>query len=312
MATIGTPIHWIGFTAFVLLMLALDLGVFHRSAKEVRPGEALTWTFVWITIAGLFGAGVYHFFGREPALEYFTSYVIEKSLSVDNVFVFIVLFGSFAIPAKQQHRVLFWGVLGALLMRGAFIAVGAAVLHRFHWVTYPLGAFLLITGIRMLRGGGDPDPTKNPLFTRFRRAVRSLPELHGSRFTLVKEGKRYATPLLLALVAIELTDVVFALDSIPAIFAVTDDPFIIYTSNIFALLGLRSLYFAVAGAVAKFHYLKVGLSLVLTFIGTKMVIAGVYKIGIVASLTVVCGLILASIIASLLIKPRDAGLRTAT
>ena len=302
--SIGTPGLWIGFTVFVLTMLALDLGVFHRKAHEVRVREALVWTGVWISLALVFNLGVYHWFGSERAAEFLTGYVIEKALSVDNIFVFIVVFSAFAVPAKLQHRVLFWGILGALIMRAIFIVLGAALLHKFHWVAYLFGAFLVFTGIKLLlQRGGEVHPERNPIFRLFKRFVPSVDDYHDGRFAVVEAGKRYATPLLLVLVAIEATDLVFAVDSIPAIFAVTTDPFIVFTSNIFAILGLRALYFALAGIMGKFHYLKVGLSLVLVFVGGKMLVAGVYKIPILASLGVIGALLAGSIVASLLRRP---------
>lgn len=299
--TIGTPLLWIGFTLFVLAMLALDLGVFHRRAHEVGVREALSWTLVWITLALIFNVGVYHWFGPERALEFLTGYVIEKALSVDNIFVFIVIFSYFAVPAALQHRVLFWGILGALVMRAIFILLGAALLQMFHWVIYLFGAFLVFTGVKLLlQRGSEVHPERNPLFHLFRRLVPSVSGYQGSRFTVVEAGKRYATPLLLVLVAIETTDIVFAVDSIPAIFAITRDPFIVYTSNIFAILGLRALYFALAGVMTRFHYLRVGLALVLAFVGAKMMLTDLYKIPIAASLTVVAALLAGSVVASLI------------
>jgi tellurite resistance protein TerC len=297
--SIGTPLLWIGFTLFVLAMLALDLGVFHRKAHTVRVREALVWTAVWISLALLFNLGVYVWFGAERALEFLTGYVIEKALSVDNLFVFLIVFAVFAVPAALQHRVLFWGILGALIMRAMFIVLGAALLQRFHWVIYIFGAFLVFTGIKLLvQRAGEVHPERNPLFRLFRRCVPAVHDYHGGHFTVVKADKRYATPLLLVLVAIEATDLVFAVDSIPAIFAVTTDPFIVYTSNIFAILGLRALYFALAGMMGQFHYLKVGLSLVLVFVGVKMLLAGIYTIPILASLGVIVALLTGAVMAS--------------
>ena len=302
--SIGTPLLWIGFTLFVLAMLALDLGVFHRKAHAVRVREALVWTAVWISLALLFNLGVYVWFGAERALEFLTGYVIEKALSVDNLFVFLIVFAVFAVPAALQHRVLFWGILGALIMRAMFIVLGAALLQRFHWVIYIFGAFLVFTGIKLLvQRAGEVHPERNPLFRLFRRCIPAVHDYHGGHFTVVKAGKRYATPLLLVLVAIEATDLVFAVDSIPAIFAVTTDPFIVYTSNIFAILGLRALYFALAGMMGQFHYLKVGLSLVLVFVGVKMLLAGVYTIPILASLGVIVALLTGAVVASRLRPP---------
>ncbi len=302
--SVGSPALWVGFTLLVLTLLALDLGVFHRRAHEVRVREALLWTGVWITLALLFNLGVYVWFGSEPALEFLTGYVIEKALSFDNIFVFIVVFAAFAVPPKLQHRVLFWGILGALVMRAVFIVLGAALLHRFHWVIYLFGAFLVFTGIKLLVQRSDEvHPERNPLVRLFRRFIPSVAEYRDGHFTVVEAGKRYATPLLLVLAAIETTDIVFAVDSIPAIFAITTDPFIVYTSNIFAILGLRALYFALADMMGKFHYLKLGLSVVLVFVGAKMLVSGVYKVPILASLAVIVGALGGSIIASLLRRP---------
>src|ERR1043166_613903 len=305
--SIGTPGLWIGFTAFVLTMLAVDLGVFHRQAHKVSIKEALVWSVVWMTLALIFNAGVYHWFGATRGLEFLTGYLIEKALAVDNIFVFAVIFSYFAVPVAYQHRVLFWGILGALVLRAIFIVLGAALLQKFHWVIYLFGAFLILTGIKLLLQGDDEiHPERNPVFRLFKRMVRSVSEYHDGRFFVSKNGKRYATPLLLVLVSVEVTDVIFALDSIPAIFAVTSDPFIVYTSNIFAILGLRSLYFLLAGVMHKFEYLKIGLALVLAFVGTKMVLADIYKIPISVSLGVVAALIVGSMILSLLWSSKSA------
>ena len=298
---IGSPWLWIGFTLFVLAMLALDLGVFHRKTHEISVREALRSTAAWVALAGLFNLGLYYFFGPERALEFLTGYVIEKALSVDNIFVFLVIFSTFAVPAKLQHRVLFWGVIGALVMRAIFIVLGAALLQQFHWVIYLFGGFLVFTGIKLLIQRADEiHPERNPLLRLFRRFIPSVGDYRGAHFTVVENGRRYATPLLLVLVVIETTDIVFAVDSIPAIFAVTTDPFIVYTSNIFAILGLRSLYFAIAGIMGKFHHLKVGLALVLVFFGVKMLLSGFYNFPILASLGVIVALLAGSVVASLL------------
>ena len=303
---IGTPWLWLGFIAFVLAMLVIDLGVFNRKAHEVRVREALVWTGVWISLSLLFNLGVYFWFGSERALEFLSGYVIEKALSVDNIFVFVVVFSAFAVPAKLQHRVLFWGILGALVMRALFIVLGAALLHKFHWMGYLFGAFLVFTGVKLLmqKAGDFVHFERNPLLRLFRRLVPSVDHYRGGSFTVVEAGKRYATPLLLVLVAIEATDIVFAVDSIPAIFAITTDPFIVFTSNIFAILGLRALYFALAGMMGKFHYLKVGLSLVLVFVGGKMLVAGIYKIPILVSLGFIAVLLGGAIAASLVWPPK--------
>jgi tellurite resistance protein TerC len=306
--SVGTPVLWIGFTLFVFAMLALDLGVFHRKAHVVHPREALGWTAAWIMLALLFNVFVYVQFGRERALEFLTGYLIEETLSVDNLFVFLMIFAAFAVPAKLQHRVLFWGILGALVSRALFIVAGAALMQRFHWVAYVFGVFLVFTGIKLLvQRNEEVHPERNPLLRLCRRLVRSVDHYPDEgHFTVVQNGKRYATPLLFVLVAVEATDIVFALDSIPAIFAVTTDPFIVYTSNIFAILGLRALYFALAGLIAKFHYLKIGLSLILVFVGSKMLIAGVYKVPIWASLCVIVALLGGTVLASWLRPVADA------
>ncbi|HSD09398.1 MAG TPA: TerC family protein [Candidatus Binatia bacterium] len=302
--SIGTPSLWIGFSVFVLAMLALDLGVIHRRAHAVHVGEALVWSLIWIALALLFNVGVYLWFGYERALEFLTGYLVEKSLSVDNLFVFSVLFSSFAVPAALQHRVLLWGIVGALVMRAILIVIGTALLQRFHWFVYVFGALLILTGIKLLaQRSVEVHPERNLLFRLLRRVLPSVGDYRGSRFFIVEAGRRYATPLFLVLVAVEATDLVFAIDSIPAIFAITSDPFIVFTSNVFAMLGLRALYFALADMLWRFHHLKVGLSLVLVFIGAKMLVAGVYQIPIAVSLGVAAVLIGGSLVASLL-RPR--------
>lgn len=311
--SIGSPLLWIGFSVFVLLMLALDLGVFHRQAHEVSVKEALGWSLSWIALALCFNAGIWFWFGGERALEFTAGYLLEKALSVDNIFVFVVIFGAFGIPAIHQHRVLFWGVLGALILRAIFIFAGTALISQFHWVIYLFGGLLVLTGARlMFQRDEDVHPENNPLVRWFERVLPVTKELHGEHFTVTQAGKRYATPLLLALVAVEVTDVIFAVDSIPAIFAITQDPFIVFTSNIFAILGLRSLYFLLAGIVHKFRYLKLGLSVVLVFVGLKMLLVDLYKLPIVVSLGVIAGVLTLSIVASTLRQegepaPADAG-----
>ena len=299
--SIGTPIFWVGFIAFVLIMVTLDLGVFHRKAHEVGIREALAWTSVWVGLALAFNLGIYFFFGPDRALEFTTGYLIEEALSVDNLFVFLVLLSYFAVPKALQHRVLFWGILGALVMRALFIVAGAALIQRFHWVLYVFGAFLVFTGFKLLaQRESEVHPDRNAALKIFRRVLRAVPDYRGTRFVVREDGRWYVTPLLMVLLAVEATDIVFATDSIPAIFAITTDPFIVFTSNIFAVLGLRSLYFLLAGMMGKFRYLKVGLGLVLSFIGAKMLIAGVYKIPVGASLGVVAVLLAGSIVVSLL------------
>jgi tellurite resistance protein TerC len=305
--TIGSPLLWAGFIGFVLAMLAIDLGIFHRKAHEVSLKEAGAWSAAWVALALAFNAGVYAWFGPERALEFTTGYLIEKALAVDNIFVFVVIFSAFAIPTIYQHRILFWGVLGALVMRAAFILVGGAMIQRFHWTLYLFGAVLAVTGLKLLfQRNQELHPERNPLVRAFQRLFPVTPLLDGDRFTTVRDGRRYATPLLLALVAVEVTDLVFAVDSIPAIFAITRDPFIVFTSNIFAILGLRSLYFLLAGVITRFVYLKVGLALVLVFVGAKMLLVDLYKVPIAASLGVIAALLGLSVVASLLAPPRPA------
>ena len=269
--TLNTLWMWIGFNLFVLVLLALDLGVLHRKGKEVGIREALLLSLGYFVLALIFGAGVFHFLGAGAGYGFFTGYLIEKSLSVDNIFVFVLIFSHFAVPAQYQHRVLFWGILGALVMRAALILVGAAVIQAFHWVIYPFGAFLIFTGGKMLATiNQKPDMENNRLNRLIRRYFRVTERFEGNRFLTRRNGVLYLTPLLVVLILIEVTDVVFALDSIPAIFAITTDPFIVYTSNVFAILGLRALYFALVGIIHRFHYLKYGLSLVLMVVGAKM------------------------------------------
>jgi tellurite resistance protein TerC len=298
--------EWAGFLGFVLGMLALDLGVFNRKVHAIRPREALGWSALWIALALAFGALVWVRSGREPGLEYLTGYVIEKSLSVDNIFVFVVIFGALGIPAAYQHRVLFWGILSALALRGAMIAGGAALLHRFHWVIYLFGAFLVLTGVKLLLAReAAPHPERSAAFRALRRLVPATPRFDGPRFFTVESGKRVATPLFFALALIELSDVVFAVDSIPAIFAVTDDPFIVFTSNIFAILGLRSLYFLLAGFVERFTYLKPSLAFILVFVGAKMAAVDVVKVPAGVSLAVILGILATGVVASLVKARRD-------
>lgn len=276
---------WIIFNAFVLLMLAIDLGVFNRQAKIVTVRQAIAWSVVWISLALLFNAWIYYSMGKKPALEFLTGYLVEKSLSVDNIFVFILLFGFFKVPDAYRHRVLFWGVIGALIMRAIFIAVGAVLIAKFHWIIYIFGAFLIFTGYKMFKKSAqDMHPEQNPLVNWFIKRGKVTAEFHGSRFFIVQNGRNLATPLFLCLLSIEFTDLIFAVDSIPAIFAITSDPFIVYTSNVFAILGLRSLYFALEGVIIKFPYLRFGLAVILIFIGCKMLLIDVFKIPILASL----------------------------
>jgi tellurite resistance protein TerC len=301
--SVGNPGLWIGFLVFVCLMLALDLGVFNRRPHVISAKEALSWSAVWISLALLFNLGLYFLFGATHALEFTAGFLIEKALAVDNIFVFMVVFRAFAVPKEEQHRVLFWGVLGALVMRAAFIFAGGAVLQRFHWAMYVFGGLLLVTGVRLLFNKHDDEkehPENSKVLKFFARVMPATQEFAGDRFTIVKDGKRYATPLLLALIAIEVSDLIFAVDSIPAIFAVTTDPFLVFTSNIFAILGLRSLYFVLADVVDRFVYLKPALSFVLIFVGVKMVIVDLYKIPIPLSLGVIVGILVLAVVASML------------
>jgi tellurite resistance protein TerC len=292
---------WVGFNLFVLAMLALDLGIFHRKAHVVSLKEAAVWSIVWITLALVFNSGIYFWSGPEPALKFFTGYLIEKSLSVDNIFVFVLIFSAFSVPAAFQHRVLFWGILGALLMRGTLILAGSVLLNEFHWIIYVFGAFLILTGIKMaFQRHAEQHPEDNPLVRLVRRLLPMTNGYEGDRFFARRAGKWLATPLLLVLLSVEFTDLIFAVDSIPAIFAVTQDPFIVYTSNVFAILGLRSLYFVLAGVVDKFYYLKLGLSAILVFVGMKMVLAEVYKIPVAISLVVIAVVLAITVVASLL------------
>jgi tellurite resistance protein TerC len=295
---------WIAFNLLVVLLLALDLGVLHRKQREVRVAEALWLSLGYILLALIFAAGVFHFAGPQAGYEFLTGYLIEKSLSLDNIFVFVLVFSFFAVPAKYQHRVLFWGIVGALVLRGMLILAGAQLIHSFHWIIYLFGAFLIFTGIKMLvLADAKPDISGNIIVRLVRRWLRVSDVYDGKRFVTRRDGLTYATPLLLVLAVIEFTDLIFAVDSIPAIFAVTDDPFIVYSSNVFAILGLRALYFALAGIVHRFHYLKYGLALVLVAIGGKMIANGLYGPDFVpteAALLVTASLIGGSILLSLL------------
>ncbi len=292
----------VGFTVFIVVALALDLGVFHRDAHVVGAREALAWTTVWVTLAVLFGIAVGLVRGGETAIAYFTGYVIEYSLSVDNVFVFTLIFAAFAVPRQLQHRVLFWGIVGALVMRLIMIVAGASLIAQYHWVLYVFGAFLVVTGIRMLiaRGEVEAHPENNVLVRFARRHVRITDDFHGQSFFIRTSAGRAATPLFLALLVVEFSDLVFAVDSIPAIFAVTTDPFVVFTSNAFAILGLRSLYFLLADAAARFRYLKVGLALILVFVGAKLLAADILKIPSLLSLAIVVSILVVAIAISLL------------
>jgi tellurite resistance protein TerC len=302
----ASPWLWVGFNLFVLLMLALDLGIFHRKAHEVRTKEAAIWSAVWIALALAFGAGLYALAGPRAGLEFLTGYLLEKALSVDNLFVFVLIFGYFGIPRKDQHRVLFWGILGALLMRGAMIGAGAVLVQRFHWILYLFGAFLVITGIRMaVQGEEEIDPEANPVLRLVRRFLPVTTGYEGDRFFVQRptgrkgEHRWLATPLFVVLILVETSDLIFAVDSIPAVFAVTRDPFLVYTSNIFAILGLRSLYFLLAGLISRLHYLKYGLAAVLAFVGVKMLLVDLFPIPIGVSLGTITALLATATLASL-------------
>lgn len=290
---------WVAFNAFVLIMLALDLGVFHRKAHEVSIKEALTWTGIWIALAMLFNLFIYHHFDKDKAIEFFTGYIIEKSLSVDNIFVIIMIFSYFNVPRIYQHKVLFWGVLGALVMRVIFIFAGVELLHRFHWLIYIFGGFLVITAIRMIVSKDDKlEPERNPLVKLVRKKFRVTPAFHEDNFFVRIGGQLSATPLFLVVIMIEATDLIFAVDSIPAILAISEDPFIVYTSNVFAILGLRSLYFALSGIEKYFQYLKYGLAVILVFVGAKMCLMDFIKIPVEVSLIVIVFVLGISMLAS--------------
>lgn len=308
-------LFWLLFIVFVLSMLALDLGVFNRKAHVVRFKEALGWTVVWISLAGLFAVlltqwghlmtGNHSKPNSQLALEFITGYLIEESLSVDNLFVFLLIFRYFKVAAEHQHRVLFWGILGALVMRAFFIFAGVSLINRFHWVVYVFGAFLVYVGIKLFfQKEEDQDLSKSMVVRFFRKHLRLTDEYHGGKFSVIKNGVRYFTPLALVLMVVETTDVIFATDSIPAILAITRDVFVVFTSNVFAILGLRSLYFALAGMMRTFHLLHFGLSVILVFIGIKMLSTHWFEIPIVAALGVVVGVLAISVAASLIFPPK--------
>jgi tellurite resistance protein TerC len=296
---------WIGFNAFIILMLALDLGVFHRKAHEVGFKEAITWSAIWIGLALVFNLGIYYYFGKVRAVEFLTGYIVEKSLSVDNIFVFVLIFSAFAVPTVYQHRVLFWGIIGALIMRAIFIFAGVALINKFHWIIYVFGIFLLYTGVKIaIEKGTKINVENNRMLGLFRKYFPVTNNYHGGKFITRIEGKKYATPLMLVLILVETTDLIFAVDSIPAILAITDNPFIVYTSNVFAILGLRSLYFALAGILKYFHYLHYGLAAILVFVGIKMLISGYYKFDPFVSLGIIALILVVSILVSVLKPPK--------
>lgn len=294
---------WASFIAFILGMLALDLGVFNRKSHKIGVKEAAIWSGVWVALSLVFAAIVWNWQGQQKGLEFLTGYVIEKSLSIDNIFVFVLIFSFFKVPAQYQHRVLFWGVLGAIVLRGIFIALGATLVKEFAWILYIFGAFLVFTGIKLLfnkESEDEGDLSNNGVLKFLRSRMKITDAYDGQKFFTIQNGVRYATPLFLVLVLVEITDVIFAVDSIPAIFAVTQDPFIVFTSNILAILGLRSMYFLLADIVPRFIYLKLGLAIVLTFIGVKLLLLEVVKIPTALSLGVVIGVLTVAVIASLI------------
>jgi len=301
----GTPLLWVGFNLFVLLAIAVDLGVFHRRAHKISIREAAVWSAVWIAFAMVFGYFVYHWHGPTRGIQYFTGYVIEKALSVDNLFVFLVIFRAFQVDEKVQHRVLAWGILGALIMRGIMIAAGAALISRFHWIIEVFGIFLIYTGIHMLwKRDKEVHYEKNPVFRFASTHLRVTKEYHGANFFVRQAGQRFATPLFLVLLVVEITDITFAVDSIPAIFGITQDAFIVYTSNVFAILGLRALYFLLADLLDYLRYLGIGLAIVLMFVGVKMIIERWYDVSELVSLAVVFGILIVTALLSLWAGPK--------
>lgn len=298
----GMVWFWVGFNLFILAMLALDLGVFHRRTHEVKFKEALAWVGVWVGVAMAFNVGVYYWRGAETALAFFTGYIIEYSLSIDNIFVFILVFSYFKVPPRYQHRVLFWGILGALILRASLILAGLALINMFHWVLYIFGFVLIVSGIRMaLEPDKEIEPGKNPVLRFIRRILPVTNEYRGGKFMVREAGRLLATPLLVVLLFLEITDLIFAFDSIPAIIAITRDSFVVYTSNILAILGLRSLYFALSGLMRLFRYLPYGLAAVLVFVGVKLCLTDLVHIPVGTSLIVIAGFLLVAIIASLVL-----------
>ncbi|MDV2990133.1 MAG: TerC family protein [Dehalogenimonas sp.] len=296
---------WILFNAFLITMLALDLFVFHRHAHVIKLKEAVGWVGLWISLAVIFGLGLWVFAGSHHALNYFSAYVVEEALSVDNLFVFLMLFTYFCVPREYRHRVLFWGIIGAILMRAAFIFGGIALINSFHWIIYVFGAFLVFTGIKMgMKKEEDPHPEANPVLKLLRRFLPMSHQYDGGKFFTVENGRRLATPLLAVLVAVETTDIIFAVDSIPAVLSITTDPFIVYTSNMFAIMGLRSIYFALEGFADRLYYLHYGLATILVFLGFKMLISGIYHMPTLLSLLVIAIVLGISVIASLKRPPQ--------
>lgn len=300
---------WTVFGALVVVMMALDLGVFHRKSHEIRFKEAMAWSIVWIGLALGFGGLVWYVRGSRSALEFLTAYIIEESLSVDNLFVFLLIFAYFAVPARDQHGVLFWGIIGAMALRAVFIVAGVALIERFEWVIYVFGGILIVSGIKMgLEKEKEIHPEQNPILKLFCKLMPVARDYEGARFFVRREGRLFATPLFLVLLVVETTDLIFAVDSIPAVLAITQDRFIVYTSNVFAIMGLRALYFALKGTMDVFHYLHYGLSAILVFIGVKMLIGHWYKIHIGIALAVVAGILTLSVIASLVWPQKEKAL----
>jgi len=296
---------WLAFAAVITIMFVLDLGVFNRKSHEIKFREALTWTIVWVSLAMAFNVGVWYFMGKEKALEFLTGYIIEESLSVDNLFVFIMIFSYFQVPRMHQPRVLKWGIIGALVMRGVFIILGIELIERFHWMVYLFGAILIYTGFKMAFGGDDKvEPEKNPLVKLVRRFMPITKRMVGDRFFIRRRGIWAATPLFLTLIVVESSDVIFAVDSIPAVLAVTRDPFIVYSSNVFAIMGLRSLYYLLAHVMEMFAYLKLGVSFILAFVGAKMLLADVVEVPLIFSLGMIIGTLTISILVSVLLAKK--------
>ncbi len=299
---------WIFFAIFIIAMLALDLGIINRKAHVIKMKEALLWTSFWVTLAVLFGAGVYYFYDHIKAMEFFTAYLIEYSLSIDNLFVFMLIFRYFGIPHAYEHKALFWGILLALITRAVFIFVGVALINLFGWVMYIFGAFLIYTGIKMaLNKQTEVHPDKNIALKLLRKMMPVSQEFSGAKFFIVKRGVRYATPMLAVLLALETTDILFAVDSIPAVLAISKDPFIVYTSNVFAILGLRSLFFAISGLMKLFHLLHYGLAAILSFVGIKMLIEDFFHVPVTASLLVIASILAASILSSIIWPDKEEG-----
>jgi len=299
---------WIFFGVFILAMLALDLGVFNRKTHVIQMKEALLWTSFWVTLALSFGAGIYFFYGHGKAIEYVTAYLIEYSLSIDNLFVFMLIFRYFDVPRAYEHKALFWGILLALITRGVFIFAGVALISRFHWVMYIFGAFLIVTGIKMaLNKQTEVHPDKNIAIRLLRYVMPVSKNFSGAKFFVLEGGVRFATPMLAVLLALETTDILFAIDSIPAVLAISQDPFIVYTSNVFAILGLRSLFFSISGLMRLFHLLHYGLAAILSFVGVKMMIADFFHVPVGISLLIIASILAASIISSVVWPEKEEG-----